>query len=98
MILRLFAKSMLVIIFAAGVIFILETLGELPFFDNNGFAHLYQCSNGMKIKLLLLIFMRIVGDLVKLEDDCADVSLGESWSIMFAFYFTVVVREDNGLI
>ena len=46
MIFRLWAKSLLLIMFAAGVMFLLETLGELPYFVDNGFAHLYQCTDG----------------------------------------------------
>jgi hypothetical protein len=39
-------KQLLRLIFGATVMFFLETLGEMPFFTNNGFAHLYACQNG----------------------------------------------------
>lgn len=71
---RWFVKSLLLIVFAAGVMFLLETLGELPFFVSNGFAHIYQCDNGT---------------LTEHESTgCSE----ETWSVMFSFYFTVVVR------
>ena len=74
MLFRLVTKSMLLVFFAAGVMFLLETLGELPFFVDNGFAHIFQCSDGSLTQIQ--------------SPDCSD----ETWSVMFSFYFTVVVR------
>ncbi|DAZ94918.1 TPA: hypothetical protein N0F65_003088 [Lagenidium giganteum] len=45
MILRVGIKILLLICFGASVMFFLETLGEMPFFIDNGFAHLYSCSD-----------------------------------------------------
>ncbi|KAJ0398183.1 hypothetical protein P43SY_000552 [Pythium insidiosum] len=47
MMLRLAIKVLLLIVFGASAMFFLETLGEMPFFTNNGFAHLYSCDNGL---------------------------------------------------
>ncbi len=43
---RTAVNSTLLIVFAGGIMFFLETLGELSFFQDNGFAHLYQCEDG----------------------------------------------------
>lgn len=74
---RLFIKSFLLIIFASGTMFFLETLGEMPFFEENGFAHLYQCDNGTISKIY--------------SKECSS----ETWSVMFSFYFTIVVNLDK---
>ena len=80
MLFRLWMKSMLLILFAASVMFFIETLGELPFFINNGFAHLYQCQNG---------------DVTQIQESCGGGDAPETWSVSFAFYFTVVVSNDH---
>ena len=74
MMVRLGIKMMLMIMVGASVMFFLETLGELPFFTDNGFAHLYSCSDGSVTR--------------HESAECSETS----WSVMFAFYFTVVVR------
>ncbi|GLE05252.1 hypothetical protein PINS_up014252 [Pythium insidiosum] len=73
MMLRLAIKVLLLIVFGASAMFFLETLGEMPFFTNNGFAHLYSCDNGLVTR------------------DASECDT-ETWSVMFSFYFTVVVR------
>lgn len=74
MMVRLGIKIFLMIAVGASVMFFLETLGEMPFFSNNGFAHLYSCDDGSVTRNQTI--------------DCQS----ETWSIMFSFYFTVVVR------
>lgn len=71
---RLGIKILLMIMVGASVMFFLETLGEMPFFAGNGFAHLYSCDNGSVTR------------------DASSECSSETWSIMFSFYFTVVVR------
>lgn len=73
MMVRLGIKIFLMIAVGASVMFFLETLGEMPFFLNNGFAHLYSCDDG---------------SVSRNKTECQS----ETWSIMFSFYFTVVVR------
>uniref|UniRef100_A0AAV1UGX9 Calcium-activated potassium channel subunit alpha-1 n=1 Tax=Peronospora matthiolae TaxID=2874970 RepID=A0AAV1UGX9_9STRA len=46
MMVRLGIKILLMIMVGASIMFFLETLGELPFFTDNGFAHLYSCNDG----------------------------------------------------
>ncbi|RLN94411.1 hypothetical protein BBJ28_00011173 [Nothophytophthora sp. Chile5] len=46
MMVRLGIKILLMIMVGASIMFFLETLGEMPFFTNNGFAHLYSCDDG----------------------------------------------------
>lgn len=73
MMVRLGIKIFLMIAVGASVMFFLETLGEMPFFLDNGFAHLYTCDDG---------------SVSRNQTACQS----ETWSIMFSFYFTVVVR------
>ncbi|TMW56686.1 hypothetical protein Poli38472_006696 [Pythium oligandrum] len=46
MMVRLAIKLLLLIMFGASAMFFFETLGEMPFFQQNGFAHLYSCEDG----------------------------------------------------
>jgi hypothetical protein len=46
MIFRLGIKCFLLLAFSSSVIFYIETTGEIKWFKNNGFAHLYACENG----------------------------------------------------
>ncbi|OQR85164.1 Voltage-gated Ion Channel (VIC) Superfamily [Achlya hypogyna] len=71
-------KCFLLLTFAASVVFFFETTGEIGVFLENGFAHLYSCSNGTISSAL--------------TDDCST----ETWSIMFAFYYTVVTLATVG--
>ena len=75
MMIRLEIKILLMIMVGASIMFFLETLGELPLFTDNGFAHLYSCSDGSVTRYK--------------SSECSDAT----WSVMFAFYFTVVVRH-----
>lgn len=74
MMVRLGIKILLMIMVGASIMFFFETLGEMPFFTDNGFAHLYSCSDGSVTRVE--------------SSECSDAT----WSVMFAFYFTVVVR------
>ncbi|CAI5716221.1 unnamed protein product [Hyaloperonospora brassicae] len=78
MMVRLGIKMMLMIMVGASIMFFLETLGELPFFTDNGFAHLYSCSDGSVTR--------------HESAECSE----SSWSVMFAFYFTVVTLGTVG--
>ncbi|CAI5745455.1 unnamed protein product [Peronospora destructor] len=78
MMVRLEIKILLMIMVGASIMFFLETLGELPLFTDNGFAHLYSCSDGSVTRYESL--------------DCSD----STWSVMFAFYFTVVTLGTVG--
>lgn len=77
MMVRLGIKILLMIMVGASVMFFLETLGEMPFFTGNGFAHLYTCSDDSITRVS--------------SADCPT----ETWSVMFSFYFTVVVRSND---
>lgn len=74
MMVRLGIKIFLMIAVGASIMFFLETLGEMPFFLDNGFAHLYSCDDGSVTR--------------NQNAECSS----ETWSVMFSFYFTVVVR------
>ncbi|CAH0476523.1 unnamed protein product [Peronospora belbahrii] len=78
MMVRLGIKILLMIMVGASIMFFLETLGELPLFTDNGFAHLYSCSDGSVTRRKSL--------------ECSD----STWSVMFAFYFTVVTLGTVG--
>ncbi|CEG40508.1 voltage-gated ion channel superfamily [Plasmopara halstedii] len=78
MMVRLGIKILLMIMVGASIMFYFETLGEMPFFLNNGFAHLYSCSDGSVTRYE--------------SSDCSETT----WSIMFAFYFTVVTLGTVG--
>ncbi|KAG6611317.1 Voltage-gated Ion Channel (VIC) Superfamily [Phytophthora cinnamomi] len=78
MMVRLGIKILLMIMVGASIMFFLETLGEMPFFTNNGFAHLYSCTDGSVTRLK--------------SSECSDAT----WSVMFAFYFTVVTLGTVG--
>jgi hypothetical protein len=80
MIVRLAVKVLLLIMFGAATMFFLETLGEMPFFQPNGFAHLYTCDT--------------TGVVTRNQTECATPT--ETWSIMFSFYFTVVTLGTVG--
>lgn len=75
MMVRLGIKIFLMIAVGASIMFFLETLGEMPLFSDNGFAHLYSCSSDGSVTSTK-------------SSDCST----ETWSVMFSFYFTVVVR------
>ncbi|ETM39718.1 hypothetical protein L914_14153 [Phytophthora nicotianae] len=78
MMVRLGIKILLMIMVGASIMFFFETLGEMPFFTDNGFAHLYSCSDGSVTR--------------HESSDCSD----STWSVMFAFYFTVVTLGTVG--
>ncbi|CAH0490325.1 unnamed protein product [Peronospora farinosa] len=78
MMVRLEIKILLMIMVGASIMFFFETLGELPLFTDNGFAHLYSCSDGSVTR--------------HKSTDCSE----STWSVMFAFYFTVVTLGTVG--
>ncbi|KAL4115803.1 hypothetical protein PRIC2_012809 [Phytophthora ramorum] len=78
MMVRLGIKILLMIMVGASIMFFVETLGELPFFTDNGFAHLYSCNDGSVTR--------------HESSECSDAT----WSVMFAFYFTVVTLGTVG--
>ncbi|EQC35915.1 hypothetical protein SDRG_06661 [Saprolegnia diclina VS20] len=78
MMLRQGIKCFLLLTFASSVVFFFETTGEIGVFLENGFAHLYACSNGTISN--------------QISDDCSS----ETWSIMFAIYYTVVTLATVG--
>ncbi|EEY57624.1 Voltage-gated Ion Channel (VIC) Superfamily [Phytophthora infestans T30-4] len=78
MMVRLGIKILLMIMVGASIMFFFETLGEMPFFTGNGFAHLYSCSDGSVTR--------------HESSECSD----STWSVMFAFYFTVVTLGTVG--
>ncbi|KAL3661469.1 hypothetical protein V7S43_013669 [Phytophthora oleae] len=78
MMVRLGIKILLMIMVGASIMFFFETLGEMPFFTGNGFAHLYSCSDGSVTR--------------HESSECPDAT----WSVMFAFYFTVVTLGTVG--
>ncbi|GMF26040.1 unnamed protein product [Phytophthora lilii] len=78
MMVRLGIKILLMIMVGASIMFFFETLGEMPFFTDNGFAHLYSCGDGSVTRIE--------------SSDCSD----STWSVMFAFYFTVVTLGTVG--
>ncbi|OWZ12968.1 Voltage-gated Ion Channel [Phytophthora megakarya] len=78
MMVRLGIKILLMIMVGASIMFFVETLGEMPFFTNNGFAHLYSCNDGSVTR--------------HESSECSD----STWSVMFAFYFTVVTLGTVG--
>ncbi|EGZ16141.1 hypothetical protein PHYSODRAFT_508431 [Phytophthora sojae] len=78
MMVRLGIKILLMIMVGASIMFFFETLGEMPFFTDNGFAHLYSCSDGSVTRVE--------------SSECSDAT----WSVMFAFYFTVVTLGTVG--
>ncbi|KAG7398851.1 Calcium-activated potassium channel subunit alpha-1 [Phytophthora boehmeriae] len=78
MMVRLGIKILLMIMVGASIMFFVETLGEMPFFTDNGFAHLYSCNDGSVTRYE--------------SSKCSD----STWSVMFAFYFTVVTLGTVG--
>ncbi|KAE8911693.1 hypothetical protein PF005_g10335 [Phytophthora fragariae] len=78
MMVRLGIKILLMIMVGASIMFFFETLGEMPFFTDNGFAHLYSCTDGSVTRVE--------------SSQCSDAT----WSVMFAFYFTVVTLGTVG--
>lgn len=78
MMVRLGIKILLMIMVGASIMFFFETLGEMPFFTDNGFAHLFSCSDGSVTRYK--------------STECSETT----WSIMFAFYFTVVTLGTVG--
>ncbi|ETV97845.1 hypothetical protein H310_09183 [Aphanomyces invadans] len=78
MLFRQAVRCFLLLAWAASVMFFVEMTGELDSFFDNGFAHLYSCSNGT----------------ISRSNDGTCGS--ETWSMMFALYFTVVTLGTVG--